>query len=87
MPGPDAGPAMREDSQRFLVGDPMAPPEQPATSATRTGPRRPVQASADAFEPAQQQQRPGVLVAIGIAGMLVIAAVGYATARYMGLVN
>jgi hypothetical protein len=77
--GTEAG-GIREDSQRFLVGDPMAP-AQPAQSAQRG--RR----FTDPDDPRVPVQRTGVLLAIGFIGMLAIAAVGYATARFMGLIH
>jgi hypothetical protein len=69
-----------EDSQRFLVGDPMAPSPQ---AAGRSG-RRSAQ---DPTIPGLNAPSAGKLLAIAIGGMLGIAIVGYATARYMGLLN
>jgi hypothetical protein len=68
----------REDSQRFLAGDPMAP-SQTGQRARRMTP-----------EPggsAYSGQRAGVLVVVGLIGMLVIAGVGYFAARFMGLIQ
>jgi hypothetical protein len=66
-----------EDSQRFLVGDPMAPKAAPARHE-----RRPGDGPHHDGVPTQQT---GKLLAIGIVGMLVIAAVGYLAASFMGL--
>ena len=72
--------AAREDSQRLLVGDPMAPPPKPATRGGRSLAR-------GADPTGVEQPSSAKLVAIAIGGVLLIAAVGYATARYMGLVH
>ena len=75
-----SGPPDPEDSQRFLVGDPMAPPaEHP--------PERRAPASRSFRLETTDQPKKGTLIGIGIAGMLLIAGVGYATAKYLGLLN
>jgi hypothetical protein len=68
-----------DDSQRFLVGDPMAP-----APAAQRGARRAAREDSEASVPVQ---RTSVLLVIGLIGMALIAAVGYATARFMGLVQ
>ena len=37
--------------------------------------------------PAPPQQKTGMLLAMGIGGLLLIAVIGYAAARYMGLLQ
>jgi predicted RNA-binding Zn-ribbon protein involved in translation (DUF1610 family) len=68
-----------EDSQRFLVGDPMAP-AHPAARATSRGER-------DSAQDELPVRRTGQLLALGLGGLMVIAVVGYLAARFMGLVN
>jgi hypothetical protein len=68
-----------DDSQRFLVGDPMAP-----APAAQRGARRAGREDGEGNVPVQ---RTTLLLVIGVIGMAVIAAVGYATARFMGLVQ
>jgi hypothetical protein len=75
---PARGSAEREDSQRLLLGDPMAP-AQPAPRVRRFTP--------EPSDSAYKGQRAGLLVSIGLVGMLVIAAVGYFTARFLGLIQ
>jgi hypothetical protein len=66
-----------EDSQRMLVGDPMARPQ--AAPRPDPGARR--------GSPAGVEDPPiSMGLAIGF-GVLVIALVGYAVARYMGLTH
>jgi hypothetical protein len=73
-----AAASQREDSQRFLAGDPMAP--SPTGQRAR---RMTPQPGSSAYS----GQRAGVLVVVGLIGMLVIAAVGYFAARFMGLIQ
>jgi hypothetical protein len=68
-----------EDSQRFLVGDPMAP-AQPAHRVTGRGGR-------ESDEDQLPLQNTGRLLALGAAGLFVIVLVGYLAARFMGLMN
>jgi predicted RNA-binding Zn-ribbon protein involved in translation (DUF1610 family) len=68
-----------DDSQRFLVGDPMAP-AQPAPRVTGRGGR-------DSDQDQLPLQNTGRLLALGAAGLFVIALVGYLAARFMGLTN
>jgi hypothetical protein len=70
----------REDSQRFLVGDPMAPSDAPPLPS-----RSSVRRSLDSINSLPPKQRTGALLVIGLGGMLLIAVVGYITARVMGL--
>ena len=72
-----------EDSQRFLVGDPMAPQGAPPRSSGRSSVRR----SLDNINSLPPKQRTGALLGIGLIGMLLIATVGYFTARAMGLIQ
>lgn len=78
-PSTSAASAPREDSQRFLAGDPMAPTGSPPRSAPRGG--------RDDGEDRVPVQRTSVLLVVGLLGILVIAVVGYAAARYMGLIQ
>jgi hypothetical protein len=75
-----SGPPGPEDSQRFLVGDPMAPAATTSTGKMRTASRSFRLETTD-------QPKTGTLITIGVAGMLLIAGVGYATAKYLGLLN
>jgi hypothetical protein len=83
IPDEPSSPAAREDSQRFLVGDPMAPTGGPAGSTARTGKR----VSGDAVQDQVPQHKTPLIIGVAMAGMAVIAAIGYATARLMGLLN
>jgi hypothetical protein len=64
-----------DDSKRFLVGDPMAPPEVTAKIARSTS-----RLSQDI-----PKERTGLFIAIGVVGVVVIAAIGYFVARMLGL--
>ena len=75
---PAATSNQREDSQRFLAGDPMAP------SPTGQRARRMTPQPGGSMYSAH---RAGVMVAVGLIGMLVIAGVGYFAARFMGLIQ
>ncbi len=65
-----------DDSQRFLVGDPMAPPaDQPSETGRRQAYITPTSAGSGA----------GMLILVALLGVAAIAAVGYFAARKMGL--
>jgi hypothetical protein len=72
-----AAPPPRDDSQRFLIGDPMAP--------TPPTPQREGRARGRLVLDRTNEPSSGVLIGVGVAGMVVIAAVGYFTAHYLGL--
>jgi hypothetical protein len=75
----------REDSQRFLVGDPMAPSGSSAQtggrSARRSSTEEPVIPGVNA------PGTTGKLIGVAIGGIVAIALVGYLAARFMGLLN
>lgn len=77
-------PTEREDSKRFLAGDPMAPP-----GSAQTGGRSPRRSSTE--EPVipgvNAPGTTGKLLGIAIGGVVMIALVGYLAARFMGLLN
>lgn len=76
-------PTEREDSQRFLAGDPMAPPGSAQTggrSARRSSTEEPV-------IPGVNAPGAGKLIGVAIGGIVMIALVGYLAARFMGLLN
>jgi hypothetical protein len=80
-PAPAAAPAAdaaaREDSQRFLAGDPMAA----APAAPRTQRHDDYDDDAQAAVP---KQRTGTMIAIAVVGMVVIVAIGYLAASFIG---
>lgn len=78
-----ATPTEREDSKRFLAGDPMAPPGSAQTggrSARRSSTEEPL-------IPGVNAPGAGKLLGIAIGGIVAIALVGYLAARFMGLLN
>ncbi|MFI5305965.1 MAG: zinc ribbon domain-containing protein [Polyangiales bacterium] len=74
-PSPPDDKPQREDSQRFLTGDPMA-----AKPAAARVPRRD---ETDETEAPVPKQRTGTMIAIAVVGMLVIIAIGYLAASFI----
>jgi hypothetical protein len=68
-----------DDSKRFLVGDPMAPS---GTSSIGGKPQRGSRLSTDI-----PRDRSATFIVVGIIGVCVIAAIGYAAARLLGIAN
>jgi hypothetical protein len=68
-----------DDSKRFLVGDPMAPS---GTSSSGGKPQRGSRLSTDI-----PRDRSATFIVVGIIGVCVIAAIGYAAARLLGIAN
>jgi hypothetical protein len=72
-------PPQEDDSKRFLVGDPMAPA---GTSSIGGKPQRGSRLSTDI-----PKDRSATFIVVGIIGVCVIAALGYAAARLLGIAN
>ena len=83
QPQPQAQPAApsaaREDSHRFLAGDPMAP--------SRTGAEPGRRSARDSLRAVLPVESTGKLIGIGVGGALAIVVIGYFAARLLGLLH